>query len=449
MANSVNSGKGSGRLGIAASPPNVQKDELGSTTGKAPSVGKLPSPSLGRSMAKGFIQDQVCQQKVSAEVLQDIHRPIQILEQQVGRGGDHWEFRTIALRPKSEQVAPALVSSFSSLEWKQPPGSMRNVALDKVQAEVTAQRGQNIFLMDVRLTQDGGRVCMLRRDDSKHLAKSHKKGKANLDQTAVKAEKKWLSLTRPEQWSGTRLAGQQRDSQLNDLLTRLNDVALASFADSYVKFVERSPSLMLDIIKAGFGKAEPDDDHPFETDKGELTGKLLESHADSKLDSKSLAKLPAQVLGDAFRRLLHSWNGQLLDASPDLLIALEAHDLQGQRLEQFGNLIDSLPPEKRDLLGVVLKSLVQYSDELSDICERLGPTLMPGFEIWDRTPARTMKFMMRNLDRLFPALPSIDQLQLDLKSTPIRFEPPDEFGQAMARETPASVAQGLPFREKS
>jgi hypothetical protein len=432
MANSVNSGKGGGRLGIAASPPKVRKEELGSTTGKATSGSKLPSPAMGRSEAKKFIQYQVQQTKLSAEVLQDIHRPIQLLEQQVGGVGDRWEFRTIALRPKSEQAAPALISSFSSLDWKQPPSSMRNVALDKVQAEVTAQRGQDIFLMDVRLTQDGGRVCMLRRDDSKHLAKDHKKGKANLDQEAVKADRKWLSLTRPEQWKGTRLAGQQRDSQLKDLLTRLNDVALASFADSYVKFVESTPSLMLGIIKADFGQAEPDDDHPFETDKGVLTGRLLEKHADSKIDSESLAKLPAQVLGDTFRRLLHSWNGQLLNASRDLLVSLEAGDLQGQQLEQLGNLIDGLPREKRDLLGVVLKSLEQFGDELGDVCERLGPVLIPGFEIWDKTPARTMKFMVRNLDQLFPDLPTLDQLQLDLQSTPIRFDPPDAIRQAMA-----------------
>lgn len=91
-----------------------------------------------------------------------------------------------------------------------------------------------------------------------------------------------------------------------------------------------------------------------------------------------------------------------------------------------------MPREKRDLLGVVLKSLEQFGDELSDVCERLGPALMPGFEIWDKTPARIMKFMMRNLDKLFPALPSLDQLQLDLQSTPIRFDPPQAIRQAMA-----------------
>jgi len=80
---------------------------------------------------------------------------------------------------------------------------------------------------------------------------------------------------------------------------------------------------------------------------------------------------------------------------------------------------------------VVLKSLEQFGDELGDVCERLGPVLIPGFEIWDKTPARTMKFMLRNLDQLFPDLPSLDQLQLDLQSTPIRFDPPEAIRQAM------------------
>jgi hypothetical protein len=433
MANRVGPGKAGQWLGLAASPPKVRKDDLHSTTGKAPSGAKVPPPALGRSEARNFIRDQIQQQKTSASVLQDIHRSAQFLEPEVNHLGDPWEFRNIALRSaKSKQAAPALVSSFSSLGWKQPPSSMRNAALDKVQAEVTQQRGQNIFLLDVRLTDAGSRVCMLRRDDSSQLAVDHKKGKSNLTQDAVKADKKWLSLTRPEQWKGTRLAGQLRDGQVEVLVARLNEVALASFARSYVEFVESTPSLMLEIIDAGYGKVNPMYDHPFETDRAEVTARLLERHADRRVTGGALEKLPAQVLGDCLRRMLHSWNGQLLNADRTMLVALEAGELQGQHLEQLGNLIRGLPGEKRDLLGVVLKSLRQFDDELGDVCTRLAPALIPGFDIWDKTPPRIMKFMIDHLDQLFPALPSLEQLRRNLQSSPIRFYPPDAISEALA-----------------
>jgi hypothetical protein len=431
MANRVKPGKAGDWLGRAASPPKVRKEELSSAATRSPTGGKLPPPALGRSEAKKFIEKQVELGKFSADVLQDIDRPAHFLEPEISRVGDAWEFRNIALHSKTEQAAPALVSSFGSMGWKNPPTSMRNRALDKVQLEVTAKRGQNILLLDVRLTDAGGRVCMLRRDDSTRLIKDHKKGNPNLVQEAVKADRKWLSLARPEQWKGTRLAGQQRDSQVEMLVARLNEVALASFAQSYVEFVESTPSLMLAIIKAGYGKADPDDDHPFETDKSRLTARLLERHADGQISNDALENLPAQVLGDCFRRLLHSWNGQLLNADRALLVALEAGELQGQHLEQLGNLINGLPVEKRDLLGVVLKSLQQFGDELGDVCTRLAPALMPGFEIWSRTPARIMGFMITNVDKLFPALPSMEQLKRDLESSPVRFDPPDAIKQLL------------------
>lgn len=431
MANRINHGKPAGRLGLAASPPTVRNEDMASTSGKAPSGARLPPPALGRSEARNFIRKQVQQEKLSAEVLQDLRRPAQFLEPELHRVGDSWEFRNIVLHSKSEQAAPALVSSFASLGWKQPPTSMRNRALVKVQSEVTEKRGQNIFLLDVRLTNEGSRVCMLRQDDSAQLAVDHKKGNQELVQQAVKADRKWLSLTRPEQWKGTRLAGQQRDSQVEMLVARLNEVALDSFARSYVDFVESTPSLMLGIIKAGFGKVDPDDDHPFETDKADVTARLLERFADRRITSDAVKKLPAQVLGDCFRRLLHSWDGQLLNADRAMLVSLDCGELQGQHLEQLGHLISALPGEKRDFLGVVLKSLQQFDDELGDVCKRLAPALIPGFEIWDRMPERIMKFMVNQVDQLFPALPPLEKLQRDLQSSPIRFSPPDAIRQAL------------------
>jgi hypothetical protein len=171
--------------------------------------------------------------------------------------------------------------------------------------------------------------------------------------------------------------------------------------------------------------------HPFSTDEENLTARLLERHADRKITGHALEKLPAQVVGDAFRRVLHSWNGQLLNADRALFIALEAGELQGQHLEKLGKLISGLPAEKRDLLGVVLKSLQQFKEETPDVCKRLGPALIPGFEIWDRTPARIMEFMINHVDQLFPFLPSPDRLQRDLQSSPIRFDPPNALKPAL------------------